>query len=373
MKPGNVLVIGGGIAGMSAAILLAGKGYSIDLVERDPDWQAAGAGISINAATLRAFGEVGVLDRILEAGFFARKSRFVMADGTVVGERPGMQIEGTDLPSSGGIMRPVLNAILADATRTAGVNVRLGCTFETICDRAGKALVALSDGTEASYDLVIGADGLHSNARATLFPDAPKPEFTGQGCWRMVAPRPAEIECFNFIQGGAVPCGITAVSKDEIYLWVLEHAPDNPWVEDADKPTLLRNLLEGFGGTVAALRESIGSDSQIMYRPLEAILLPPPWGQGRVILIGDAAHATTPHLASGAGMAVEDAVVLAELIDDAADVPALAAALVERRLSRCRMVVENSIAIGKSEMEPGVHGDVKSIMFESWRKLAQPF
>ncbi len=120
--------------------------------------------------------------------------------------------------------------------------------------------------------------------------------------------------------------------------------PEEQW------PRLLAEQLEGFGGILGDIRDGLGEGARINYRPLEKLLLPPPWHAGRAILIGDAAHATTPHLASGAGLAVEDALVLSELI--ALDIPLdeVFRRFMARRYERCRLVVENSARLGELEM-----------------------
>jgi len=98
------------------------------------------------------------------------------------------------------------------------------------------------------------------------------------------------------------------------------------------------------------VRESIRRPEQINYRPLEWILLPAPWYAGRVVLIGDAAHATTPHLASGAGLAAEDGLVLAQELQGQDSVDAALRAFMQRRYERVRQVVETSVHIGELEM-----------------------
>src|SRR4029453_10592177 len=116
----------------------------------------------------------------------------------------------------------------------------------------------------------------------------------------------------------------------------------------------LRGLLEDFPApTLRALREQIGPDSQIVFRPLEGLLMPRPWSQGRVVMIGDTVHATTPHLASGACIGIEDALVLAEEIERHTAIDAALAAFEARRWERCRMVVENSGRLGEIEMANG--------------------
>lgn len=245
-------------------------------------------------------------------------------------------------------MRPLLHRILADAVLAAGVRVSLGVTVESLEQGAEGADVRFSDGAEGRYDLVVGADGLYSQLRDLLFPGAPKPRFTGQGCWRVVAPRPERVDCPE-IYMGRLKAGVTPCSPSQMYMFLLDNVPDNPRYDPAEHLETLRGKLEGFGGTLAEVRAGLGPDSSIVYRPLEALLMPLPWHRGRVVLIGDAVHATTPHLASGAGLAVEDAIVLAEELERAPDIEAGLTAFGERRFERARLVVENSVRIGEME------------------------
>src|SRR5206468_4181697 len=106
--------------------------------------------------------------------------------GPQVAQLPTPRIAGPDVPGGGAIMRPVLAQILVDATRAAGTRVHLGCTFSTIEQDADGVDVNFTDGRRARYDLVVGADGLYSKVREALFPEAPKPRYSGQGVWRAV-------------------------------------------------------------------------------------------------------------------------------------------------------------------------------------------
>jgi 2-polyprenyl-6-methoxyphenol hydroxylase-like FAD-dependent oxidoreductase len=115
---------------------------------------------------------------------------------------------------------------------------------------------------------------------------------------------------------------------------------------------MIRDLLSDFGGIIGWARERMTDPDKIDRRPLHAILLPPPWHTKRVLLIGDAAHATTPHLAMGAGIAIEDAVVLGQVLESNADLPGALAEFMERRFERCQMVVDNSLQLGEWEKHP---------------------
>jgi 2-polyprenyl-6-methoxyphenol hydroxylase-like FAD-dependent oxidoreductase len=135
----------------------------------------------------------------------------------------------------------------------------------------------------------------------------------------------------------------------------------------------MRALLEDFSAPLlATLREQITESANIVFRPLEAMLMPQPWHKGRVVLIGDAVHATTPHLASGACIGIEDGLVLADCISSAQTLSHSLQAFQDRRWERCRMVVENSLRLGEIEMTYGSKDEHTQIMRESLMALAQP-
>jgi 2-polyprenyl-6-methoxyphenol hydroxylase-like FAD-dependent oxidoreductase len=368
----SALIVGGGIGGMSAAITLRRLGVSVDLVDVDPHWRVYGAGITITGATLRAFRALGVLDAIAEHAYTGEGIQVCDMLGQRITRMPTPLVDDTGLPSSGGIMRPLLHKILSDKTLALGTNVRLGITVDTLSQQAHGVVAVFSDGRTAEYDVVVGADGVFSRVRTLLFPHAPLPQYTGQSIWRLVAPRPPEIDSRHFFLGGPHKVGLTPVSSSEMYMFLLETTPRRPVVPDEALPAELARLMEGYGGPLRGIRQSLGPQSRIVLRPLEGFLLPPPWHHGRVVLIGDAAHPTTPQLASGAGMAVEDALVLADELARSATVQDAFAGFMARRYERCRLVVENSLEIGRREQRRAPIEEQTHLVEESLHALAQP-
>lgn len=369
----KVLIIGGGFSGMAAAIELRRQGVEVDLVEIDPGWRSYGAGISLGGATLRALRRLGVLDAFLEQGAASDGVDIFIPTGVKVAALPTPRIAGPDVPGNAGIMRPVLARILADATRAAGVSVRLGCTFTDIAQDDEGVEVSFSDGSQARYDLVIGADGLYSKVRETLFPDAPKPQYSGQGVWRAVLPRPKEVPGTMMWLGPKVKTGLNPVSDDEMYLFVTEDRPENTHIAPSDFLPTLKGLLARFPAPLMQqVAQQLDEHSQIVYRPLESLLVPAPWYRGRVVLIGDTVHATTPHMASGACIGIEDAIVLAEEVGNGGSVAEALAHYQERRWERCRMVVQNSGRLGEIEIAGGDKEEHGKIMRETLMALAAP-
>jgi 2-polyprenyl-6-methoxyphenol hydroxylase-like FAD-dependent oxidoreductase len=345
----------------------------VDLVEIDPNWKIYGAGITITGPTLRALKTLGVLDQV--------KAQGATWNGAYIFTRSGQPIEeleippiSEDLPGTGGILRPALHRILSDRTLAVGVNVRLGTTVESVSQRPDGVEVTFSDGRRERYDLMVSSDGVSSRMREQIFPEAPRPKFTGQMIYRIIAERPPGFDRTYFYMGEDTKLGFNPVSSTHMYMFLLEHRPDHQWVPVEEQPQRLFDLMADWGGIVPEVRKTVMTTNAhtINYRPLEAILMPKPWYRGRVVLIGDAAHATTPHLASGAGMAIEDAIVLADELSLTDSVDAALARFMERRFDRGKLVVENSLRLGEIEMNHGSAQEHTRIMIDSMTQLRQP-
>ncbi|HWW69743.1 MAG TPA: FAD-dependent oxidoreductase, partial [Duganella sp.] len=282
-------------------------------------------------------------------------------------------VAGDDVPGGAAIMRPVLAKLMAEATLEAGVNVRLGCSFTSLTQDDDGVDVELTDGGKHRYDVVIGADGLYSKMRGLLFPQAPQPRYSGQGVWRAVLPRPADLVRPAMWMGQKIKTGVNPVSETELYLFVTEDRETRAHIPLDQQPEMLRALLAPFPAPLMQqLRDQIGAHSQVLYRPLESLLLPHPWYRGRVVLIGDAVHATTPHLASGACIGIEDGLVVADELGRAASVDEALRRFQERRYERCRMVVDNSDRLGEIEINGGDKQEHAAIMRASMMALAEP-
>ena len=135
----------------------------------------------------------------------------------------------------------------------------------------------------------------------------------------------------------------------------------------------MRELLAGFSGFAAEMRDRIVDPDQVVRRPVEAILVPPPWHVGPTVLIGDAVHAPPPTLAAGAAIALEDAVVLDEMLAEGGDVEATLRAFVDRRFDRCALVVEQSVARTRGIIDPTPDFDVAAFERRVWGELAKPY
>ncbi|MFZ1995254.1 MAG: FAD-dependent monooxygenase, partial [Solirubrobacteraceae bacterium] len=281
-------------------------------------------------------------------------------------------LPGSAHPGAIGITRPALHDLLGDAARAAGVEPRLGVTVRSVTQAPDAAEVQFSDGTHGRYDLVVGADGIHSSVRQLVFPDAPGPYFTGQAVWRALVDRPEELFEGGMFYGPRNKAGINIVSDREVYLFLVQNVEDAGWPPREQMPGLLREQLAEYEGWVGWIRERIADPDRVDYRPLEVIMVAPPWHSGRVVLIGDAAHATTPHLAAGALCALEDAVVLAEMLAEGGSLDDVLGRFAARRIERCRLVVDNAAKLGEWERSHAADADPVGLTASTWAALAQP-
>lgn len=370
----KVLVIGGGFSGMAAAIQLARSGISVELVEIDPDWCPLGAGITINGATLRALESFGLYDDFVRHGWVSDGVDLCTEDGARMAELQTPNPVGSDVSGGGGIMRPVLAGIMAKATREAGVAVRLGCTFTELTQSDERVEVSFTDNTQGSYDLVVGADGVNSKLRDLLFPEIGPLEYIGQGVWRAVMPRPEEITRPRMWLGKHIKLGVNPVSGSQMYMFITEDRPTKEHIDESTWPQVFAGLMRPFSDPLvqSLIPHALEPSAAIDYRPLANLLVPAPWNRGRVVMIGDTMAATTPHLASGAGIGIESGIVLAEELAGTDDLQTALDRFHERRWERCRMVIHNSERLCRIEIEGGDKDEHARIMRDSMIALAQP-
>lgn len=370
----TVLVVGGGLAGTATAIGLAAGGVDVDLVEAGPDVSGVGSGITLQGNALRELRRLGVWDRVRAEGYAFDSLGLRAPDphGTLLAEFPDQRTGGPDLPATVGMTRPALARILHDRTGEAGAKIRYGVGPEAVEQHADGVTVRFTDGSTGRYDLVVGADGIRSTIRDLAGVEAGiRP--SGMGIWRAFGPRPASVTRTDLYYGGpAYIAGYCPTGEDSLYAYVVEPATDRSTLTPDERLATMRGLAAGYHGPWDDIRATLTDPARVHYTRFESHVLPAPWNRGRIVLIGDAAHACPPTLAQGGAQALEDAAVLSELLLAADTVDdELWAAFTERRLPRAHAVVDASNQLCRWLLD-GERGDVPGLMGRIAALVAEP-
>ena len=370
----KVLVVGGGIAGLTLAVALRRRDIAVDVVELAPKWNVLGVGISLTGPTLRALKSIGLIDQCVSVAFGFDRIVFADAAGRSFSSLNLPRLAGLDHPATVAIARSALHDVLLRSAEELDVSITLGTTVASLNETSAAVEVEFSDGERGIYDFVVGCDGFHSTVRKLAFRDVPDASFTGLAVWRATMPRHQDVNSMQMFYGPNTKAGVNPHSRDEMFLFLVQPIRDGNRLPPEKMHLLLAEQLEDFSGPVMShARQWVNDPAKVDYRPMNSFLLPSPWHRGRVAVIGDAAHTTTPHLATGAGIAIEDAVVLAELLAGDLPVAESLARFMARRFDRCRLVVETAVKLGEMEKDKSIpiqaHFDLIGATF---RKLAEP-
>ena len=334
----RVLVVGGGVGGLTAAATLARRGVEVVLIERRPTFDIPGVGLGQPANALRVYDSLGLLDEILSTGFSYDRMWLFDPHRRLIVEHKFLM--GDDrVPAFCALSRLELHKILLAAVERAGVEVRLGVTVSAIHEDKDRVGVEFSTGQHETFDLLAGFDGIRSTTRLHLVGTAFAPRPSGYGAWRVQARRPDDVRGMEFLQGIGSKTGAMPLGNDIMYLFHIRPEAADADFTGQDHAELFRQRLAQYGGYVAEISASLNSSSDIVYSPIEPLLLPWPWFRGRVAIGGDAAHTFAPHLTQGAAMAAEDAFVLArEVLADDVPVEARLMRYSQKRYARCAFV-----------------------------------
>ncbi|MFW0773044.1 FAD-dependent monooxygenase [Paenarthrobacter nitroguajacolicus] len=368
----RVGIVGAGAAGLAAAILLADAGVEVEILEKAAEPQTLGSGITLQGNALRILRTLGVWEQV-EAkgyGFSTLGLRAPNPDGTVLAVLEDIKTGGEDLPATLGMYRPDLTAILRERAKTAGARISYGKTVTEIADDGGNVTVVTADGGSSRYDLLVGADGLHSAVRKAIGIEV-EPQPTGMGIWRAFVERPQEVVRTDLTYGG--PCfiaGYCPTGPDTIYAYLVEKAQER---NHGDGPRVMAELASAYGGPWNEIRSNLDHGARINYTWFTSHLVEGPWNRGRTVVIGDAAHSCPPTVAQGAAMALEDAAVLAELLISADHVTeTLWKEFQDRRLDRATAVVKASVQLGQWMLDGVRDADVPGLMNSLSTLLKEP-
>jgi FAD-dependent urate hydroxylase len=339
----KTLIVGGGIAGLTLAAALHQQGFEAELIERSACWNAVGAGLSVQANAMRVLRALGLDADLERVGTVLHRWGFCDQQGELLFD-VDLQALWEDVGPCIGIERAKLQRVLL-----AGASVvpcRLGTSITSLRQADRRVSVEFTDGSAGQYDLVVGADGISSTVRRLTL-SADPPANAGHMAWRSLAPiRPEGLENLRFFLGDRCFFGLCPVGYGHTYGFghVSEvHAHD----EVRGRLDRLRNRFAEFARPVQEYLAALECDERIHCSIVEWVQQEE-WYTGRVILIGDAAHASSPMMGQGGCMAMEDAYVLAEVLRSATTVESALDAYVTRRRPRVTWVQQESRAVSES-------------------------
>ncbi|MBN9213329.1 MAG: hypothetical protein ABS62_10295 [Microbacterium sp. SCN 70-200] len=348
----RALIVGGGIAGLSAAIALEQIGIDVDVVELADQFGAVGAGMGIAGRAPNALAELGVYEQVAADGQPGLAAPGMYAsDGSTLMLPPAKP----DIPAGGlmpiGVYRPALAATLVDRASELGARLLTGTTVDEIVETEDAVEVTFSTGGIDRYDIVIGADGCYSKVRELVFPEAPEPEYAGQMSVRWLSDATGIEPEGWYVQGEQGRMAFYYQPyPDKTYCPFVLNLPRTRLSQEEAYVVLRDFMAQYTAPAIVQLRDHLKPDDEIIPRPFDWILLEK-WHRGRVLLIGDAAHATTAHMGMGGGMALEDGVVLAQELQSAASIEDAFQSFRERRWPRVSAVVNTSVALSQREQQ----------------------
>jgi 2-polyprenyl-6-methoxyphenol hydroxylase-like FAD-dependent oxidoreductase len=367
IKPSRkALIIGGGIAGPATATFLRHAGFEADVFEAWPKATDLGGGLQIAPNGMHVLAELGLAEDVRRAGSIASAMAFYAESGSYIGAI-NRNMEARFGQPAVNIRRSLLQEMLLSQTQWQSAGVHFGKRLIAIDDVPGQPLVAhCDDGSSAEGDFLIGADGVHSAVRTCVLPHGPRPFDTGLIGFGGFVPR-AVLETFNpgqdvrltFGRSGFFGYGFCGPDPANGAMWWSTQpagGPDVSTFRAMGPREMKRHLLSFHAGWHRPIPELLEAAEEIIVTATLDVATLPTWRRGRVLLIGDAAHATSPHAGQGASLALEDASRLAKLIQAHDDVDVAFASFEDERRERAERIVALARQNGNNKREFGVVG-----------------
>ena len=368
-KVKRILIVGGGIAGLALAVALRQRGFTPEIVERSGTWPIAGAGILLHGNSLRALRLLGLDEAVTKAGAVVPALRHLDKAGRLAAEVALSDVwEGVGLTVA--IHRHALHAILASAA--SDVPIRMGTGLVSLRQSGSDIEAILSDGSAAKYDLLVAADGIHSTARDLAFTPSP-PSYVQQHYWRTCIPNTGDIVTWTVMRAEGCFLGFIPLGGEIAYCFAQLVTPEQFEDPVAGRRGRLQERFADFGGIARDALPRLGVDESIHFGMAQEIARDR-WRAGRVLLIGDAAHACSPIIGQGGAMAMEDAVVLGDVLLSAGSLDQALDDFVVRREPRVRWVRERTHLAIRSMANTTLleRADLSSLLLAEMREIYSP-
>jgi 2-polyprenyl-6-methoxyphenol hydroxylase-like FAD-dependent oxidoreductase len=347
------MVVGGGVAGLASAVSLSQAGWQVAVLERAPEFGEVGAGLAITGNGVTALGAIGAADAVRAAGCQTSTAGYQSLDGRWLMQIPDVPTL-RKVTTIWGLHRQRLHAAVLDSARAAGVELINGAEVVEVRPghvRGEPARVTWRTGVEAgrrTSDLVVAADGVRSTVRAQLFPGAPA-RYSGSTCWRAVIPDTSTDGRLVEVWGPETEFGFMRVSDSELYWFGYFRHPEGASFDDE-----LAAARDRFACWSPQIRAIVAATTPDQLMRHDVYYLPGglhTYIRGRVVMVGDAAHAALPTVGGGASTALEDGVCVGRLIGapvrDGADLDSALAGFDQARRTRCRKIGRLAVATAR--------------------------
>lgn len=341
----RVIIIGGGIGGLCTAIGLRRIGIDAVVYEQTEVLSQVGAGLTIWANAIKTLRKLDLADAVIRAGSKIEHGAIRTASGRTLSRSEPGEIERLLGEPTVAIHRADLHDILLSALPAGTVRLGTKCTgFEQGADGV---TVRFAGGHADRADLLVGADGIHSGIRRQLFPEV-RLRYSGYTAWRGVVTTGDEVTLGVTSEswGCGSRFGILRVDKERVYWFATANAPAGRTLPPGERKSSLLQRFRGWHHPVELLLESTPAD-EILHNDIYDLKPIERWGIGRVVLLGDAAHPTTPNMGQGACMAIESSFVLARCLSQEGDLAGALRRYETERMPRTAWITDQSWKIGR--------------------------
>lgn len=338
----SIAIVGGGIGGLTTAIAFEKLGQSVTVFEASPSIKPVGAGLGLGGNAVGAFKVLGIEKAVIAKGRLLQNFPILDQNGKVISNVNSGKIKSRFSIENFSIHRANLHAVLMEHIKHSEIqqNKRLA----KITQSGSAYRLEFEDNSHAMADIVIGADGVHSRTRSYVNPTS-KIRYAGYVCWRAVTESAIEIESGFETWGKNGRFGAVPLSNNRIYWFLCINAASPNQHKDFTMDDLAR-LFQGYHDPIPQIINSTPSEA-LIYNPIIDLEPQPRFAKERVLLIGDAAHATTPNLGQGACQAIEDVAVLYQILQKEPDYEQAFETFEKRRIKRTHFIVNTSYRVGK--------------------------
>lgn len=307
----HVLIAGAGLGGCAAAISFAQKGWKVTVIEKLQTIFTEGAGILLYSNALKSIEQLGALESVLESGAPMKgRTVFLNQDSQELGTVEYKSID-EKYPPYVGINRQVFLEILYNRATQLGASF-LFDTKIISTDQDDDKVVAICDKTEITADLLVVANGTNSNIRNILWKGS-QSTYSGFGLWHSMHNKHPKVNEKITVVMPDRRFGIIPISDSMMYIWASLALEEKRWIRKEDQAIQLKNEFSNLSGFLKEIIDDINEDTHVHYTSVEEVSINEPWHNGKIVLLGDAAHASLPFMAQGGAMALQDAVLLANL------------------------------------------------------------